>query len=144
MDSNTRKQDVLKVLIETFVHSNQPVGSVQVAEQLPYEVSSATVRNDMAEMTELGLLEQPHTSAGRVPTDLGYRHYVKRLTRERKELSQHQREVLSRPFRNLRNLQEKYRVAARLLAELSGNVGFLMDDTRNVYLSGFSNMARLP
>lgn len=144
MDNNARKKDVLKFLVETFVHTNQPVGSMQVAEQLSYEVSSATIRNDMVEMTALGLLTQPHTSAGRIPTDVGYRHYVKILTEERKELSKRQREILERHFKNLKNLQEKYQLAARLLAELSGSVGFLMDDTKRVYMSGLSNMAKSP
>jgi len=144
MDNNTRKKDVLKLLVETFVHTNQPVGSLQIAEQLPYEVSSATIRNDMTELTALGLLAQPHTSAGRIPTDQGYRNYVKILTEERKELSKRQRDVLERHFKKLRNLQEKYKVAAKLLAELSGSVGFLMDDAKNIYMSGLGNVAKLP
>jgi len=144
MDNNARKKDVLKFLVETFVHTNQPVGSMQVAEQLPYEVSSATIRNDMVEMTALGLLTQPYTSAGRIPTDVGYKHYVKILIEERKELSKKQRGMLERHFKNLKNLQEKYQLAAKLLAELSGSVGFLMDDTKRVYMSGLSNMAKLP
>jgi len=144
MDNNARKKDVLKFLVETFVHTNQPVGSMQIAEQLPYEVSSATIRNDMVQMTALGLLAQPYTSAGRIPTDVGYRHYVKILIEERKELSRKQREALERHFKNLKNLQERYQLAARLLAELSGSVGFLIDDTKRVYVSGLSNMAKVP
>lgn len=143
MDSNTRKQDVLRLIVETFVHTNQPVGSIQVAEQLPYEISSATVRNDMAEMTELGLLAQPHTSAGRVPTEVGYRHYVKILVGQRRELSRRQQEVLARHLKGIRDLQARYRAAAELLAQATGNVGFLMD-ANNVYLSGLSQMAQLP
>lgn len=144
MDNNARKKDVLKFLVETFVHTNQPVGSMQIAEQLPYEVSSATIRNDMVEMTALGLLAQPYTSAGRIPTDKGYQHYVKILTKERKELSHRQQEVLTRHFKNLKSLQEKYKAAAKMLAELSGSMGFLMDDAKNIYMSGLSNMAKLP
>ncbi|MFA5967261.1 MAG: DeoR family transcriptional regulator [Patescibacteria group bacterium] len=144
MDGNTRKQDVLKTIVETFVHTGQPVGSLQVAEQLPYEVSSATIRNDMVELTELGLLEQPHTSAGRIPSDFGYKSYVKIITQERRELTKKQQEVLTRHFEKLRSLQEKYQAAAKLLAEMSGSVGMLMDDAQNVYLSGFSNIARMP
>ena len=144
MDGNTRKQDILKVLIETFVHTGQPVGSMQVAEQLPYEISSATVRNDMIELTELGLLSQPHTSAGRIPTDLGYKTYVKVIANERRELSKRQQEVLTRHFEKLRNLQERYQAAAQMLAEMSGNIGLLMDDMQNTYLSGLGNMVRLP
>jgi len=144
MDGNTRKQDVLKTLVETFVHTGQPVGSLQVVEQLPYEISSATVRNDMVELTELGLLAQPHTSAGRIPTDLGYKTYVKVIIGERRELSKRQQEVLAKHFEKLRSLQEKYQAAAKLLAEMSGSVGMLMDDAKNVYLSGFSNIAKMP
>ncbi|MFH0912442.1 MAG: hypothetical protein V1807_02170 [Patescibacteria group bacterium] len=144
MDGNARKQDVLKTLVETFVHTGQPVGSLQVVEQLPYEISSATVRNDMAELTELGLLAQPHTSAGRIPTDLGYKTYVKVITQERRELTKKQQEVLTRHFEKLHSLQEKYQAAARMLAEISGSVGMLMDETRNVYMSGLSNVAKLP
>lgn len=144
MESNTRKQDVLKLIIETFVHTNQPVGSIQVAEQLPYEVSSATVRNDMSEMTELGLLAQPHTSAGRIPTQFGYQHYVKMLTAERRGLSRKQQEVLSKHLKSIRDLQAKYRAVAEMLAQATGNVSFLMDATQNVYLSGLSQMAKLP
>lgn len=144
MNSNDRKKDVLKVLIETFVHTNQPVGSIQVAEQLPYEVSSATIRNDMVEMTELDLLEQPHTSAGRIPTDLGYRHYVKILTEERKEISKRQRDVLTSHLKNLKDFEDKYRTAVKLLAELTGGVGVLIDDAKKVYISGLGQVAKLP
>ena len=144
MDSNTRKQDVLRLITETFVHTNQPVGSIQVAEQLPYEVSSATIRNDMGEMTALGLLAQPHTSAGRIPTELGYQHYVKLLVQRQKELSKKQQEVLGRYFKNIRDLQARYKAAAEMLAKQTGNVSFLMDATQNVYLSGLSQMAQLP
>jgi heat-inducible transcriptional repressor len=92
----------------------------------------------------LGLLAQPHTSAGRIPTDLGYKTYVRVITGERKELSKRQQEVLTKHFEKLRSLQEKYQVAAKLLAEMSGSIGMLMDDAQNVYLSGFSNIARMP
>lgn len=144
MESNTRKQDVLKVIVETFVHTNQPVGSLQIAEQLPYEISSATVRNDMSEMTELGLLGQPHTSAGRVPTELGYRHYVKMLSQDRKQLSNQQREAVDRQFKQIDNFEARYKLAAKVLADISGSIGFVMDDSQRVYISGLANIVRLP
>lgn len=144
MNSNDRKKDVLRVLVETFVHTNQPVGSIQVAEQLPYEVSSATIRNDMVEMTELDLLEQPHASAGRVPTDLGYRHYVKMLTEERKEISKKQRNVLTNHLNSLKDFEDKYRTAVKLLAELTGGVGVLVDGAKKVYISGLGQVAKMP
>ncbi len=72
-----RKQQVLASIVETFVASGEPVGSKSLAERLG--VSSATIRNEMAALSQMGYLEQPHTSAGRVPSQRGYRMYVDRL-----------------------------------------------------------------
>lgn len=144
MENNLRKQAVLRLIVEGFVQTGQPVGSMQVVEQLPFEVSSATIRNDMVELTELGLLAQPHTSAGRIPTDLGYKSYVKIITEARGELSRRQQDVLSNHLGELRDMQTKYRMAAKLLAELSGNIGLLIDDAQNIYLSGLSNIVKMP
>ncbi|MBU1082822.1 hypothetical protein KKE14_00020 [Patescibacteria group bacterium] len=144
MDSNTRKQDVLRLVVETFVHTNQPVGSLQVAEQLPYEVSSATVRNDMAEMTALDLLKQPHTSAGRVPTELGYRHYVKMLANAQGALPESQRDNVTRQFKGLSDFDSRYKLAVKMLADFSGSVGCLIDTDNRVYISGVGNIVQLP
>ena len=72
-----RKLQVLAATVESYIHLGEPVGSKSLAERLG--VSSATIRNEMAVLSEVGLLEQPHTSAGRVPSQRGYRMYVDRL-----------------------------------------------------------------
>jgi len=72
-----RKEKILSSVVAGFVRSGEPVGSKTIAEEIG--VSSATVRNEMASLTEMGLLEQPHTSAGRVPSQRGYREFVDRL-----------------------------------------------------------------
>lgn len=77
MELTPRKEKILSSVVAGFVKSGEPVGSKAIAEQIG--VSSATVRNEMADLIELGLLEQPHTSAGRVPSQKGYREYVDRL-----------------------------------------------------------------
>ena len=64
---------------ETYIATAEPVGSKMVAERAGLDVSSATIRNEMADLTDMGLLEQPHTSAGRVPSAAGYRLYVNEL-----------------------------------------------------------------
>ncbi len=69
-----RKETILAAIVKAYVQTGEPVGSKVLAEQLG--VSSATVRNEMAGLSQLGLLEQPHTSAGRIPTHLGYRYYI--------------------------------------------------------------------
>jgi heat-inducible transcriptional repressor len=74
-----RKVAVLHAVVEEYVRSGEPVGSETIAEQAGFGVSSATIRNEMAALEELGYLMHPHTSAGRIPTDAGYRKYVDTL-----------------------------------------------------------------
>ena len=75
----TRKVEVLRAVVEEFVRTGEPVGSETIAERTGLGVSSATIRNELAALEELGYLSHPHTSAGRIPTDAGYRKYVDAL-----------------------------------------------------------------
>lgn len=74
-----RKQGILKAIVTDYVYTAEPVGSHTLMARYAFGVRSATLRNEMAELSELGYLQQPHTSAGRIPSDLGYRFYVDRL-----------------------------------------------------------------
>jgi heat-inducible transcriptional repressor len=74
-----RKVAVLHAVVDEYVRSGEPVGSETIAEHAGLGVSSATIRNEMAALEELGYLSHPHTSAGRIPTDAGYRKYVDSL-----------------------------------------------------------------
>jgi heat-inducible transcriptional repressor len=78
-DLTERQRQILICVVEEYVATGQPVGSKHLVERSGLRVSSATVRNELAELERLGLLTHPHTSAGRVPTDRGYRYYVDRL-----------------------------------------------------------------
>ncbi len=84
MAVNDRKLKILKVIIDDFIDTAQPVGSRTIAKKYPLGISSATIRNEMADLEELGYLIQPHTSAGRVPSDEGYRLYVDELMSQKK------------------------------------------------------------
>ena len=79
MEISGRKQLVLKAVVEDYVETAEPVSSKNLLARLNLGVSSATIRNEMNELEQMGLLEQPHTSAGRIPTALGYRLYVNQL-----------------------------------------------------------------
>lgn len=79
MELNERKRKILRTIIDDYISSAMPVGSKTIAEQLGMRISSATIRNEMSELEELGYLEQPHTSAGRIPSDKAYRIYVDQL-----------------------------------------------------------------
>ena len=85
MDLTERKKRILRAIIESYIQSAEPVGSKAIAAEMG-GVSSATIRNELSDLTELGYLEQPHTSAGRVPSPKGYRLYVNELM-ERQRLS---------------------------------------------------------
>ena len=86
MELTERKRQILKVVVEDYIRTAEPVGSKAIAGQMGGSVSSATIRNELADLVELGYLEQPHTSAGRVPSPKGYRLYVNELM-ERQRLS---------------------------------------------------------
>ena len=86
MELTERKRQILKVVVEDYIHTAEPVGSRTIAARMGGSVSSATIRNELADLVEMGYLEQPHTSAGRVPSPKGYRLYVNELM-ERQKLS---------------------------------------------------------
>ena len=79
MDLTERKKKILRAIIENYIQTAEPVGSKVIASMPGLNVSSATIRNEMADLEALGLLEQPHTSAGRIPSPGGYRVYVNEL-----------------------------------------------------------------
>ena len=79
MELAERKQKILSAVVENFIKTGEPVGSKTLIDETDLKVSSATVRNDMADLTQKGYLVQPHTSAGRIPTQQGYRYYVDNL-----------------------------------------------------------------
>ena len=81
MELSGRKLKILQAVVESYVQTGEPVGSKTLCQMLDVSISSATIRNEMAGLSELGLLEQPHTSAGRIPSQLGYRLYINQLMR---------------------------------------------------------------
>ena len=84
MELTERKRQILKVVVEGYIHTAEPVGSKAIASQMPEKVSSATIRNELADLVEMGYLEQPHTSAGRIPSPKGYRLYVNELMEQQR------------------------------------------------------------
>ena len=82
MEMTNRKKRILRAIVEIYIITAEPVGSKAVAQQAGLDISPATIRNEMADLTEMGYLEQPHTSAGRVPSPMGYRLYVNELIGE--------------------------------------------------------------
>src|SRR5438876_11863932 len=110
-----RKLDVLRAIVEDFVSTNEPVGSKSLVERHHLGVSPATIRNDMAVLEDEGYIAQPHTSAGRVPTDKGYRLFVDRLSSV-KPLSPAERKAIETFLAGAYSLDEVVARTVRLLA----------------------------
>ncbi|MEV7968388.1 heat-inducible transcriptional repressor HrcA [Sphaerisporangium sp. NPDC088356] len=116
-----RKLAVLRAVVEDYVSTNEPVGSKALAERHNLGVSPATVRNDMAVLEEQGYITQPHTSAGRVPTDKGYRLFVDRLS-QIKPLSGAERRAIETFLAGAVDLDDVVTRTVRLLAQLTRQV----------------------
>jgi heat-inducible transcriptional repressor len=113
---------ILHAIVVEYVSTAEPVGSEALVSRYPLGVKSATVRNEMAELLDLGLIEQPHTSAGRIPSDLGYRYYVDRLVIT-KEIDTVVQDRLRTSAGDGEALQTVLRDTARLLSRLTRLLG---------------------
>ena len=83
MELDERKKKILKVIIQNYMETGEPVGSRTISKDPDLKLSSATIRNEMSDLEEMGYIIQPHTSAGRIPSDKGYRLYVDYLMQEK-------------------------------------------------------------
>lgn len=119
MDLTERKRRILRAVIETYIQTAEPVGSKSILEHSDLDVSSATIRNEMADLESLGFLEQPHTSAGRIPSPTGYRLYVNELM-ERHRLSQQETQHLNDALKlKMQELDRVLEQAGRVVSQLT-------------------------
>lgn len=119
---NDRCEKILSAIIEEYTQTAIPVGSQMLAQKYAIEASPATIRNDMMSLEEEGYLYQPHISAGRIPTDRGYRYFVEEVMAE-KELSREEQQKLQREFLKLKAQNTRLtRTTAKLLSHVSGNL----------------------
>ena len=108
-----RKLRILHAIIKTYLDTGEPVGSRTISKYTDLNLSSATIRNEMADLEELGYIVQPHTSAGRIPSDKGYRLYVDMLMEEKEqELTEMQEQMLEKADK----MEQLLKQAARVLA----------------------------
>jgi heat-inducible transcriptional repressor len=128
MAHDERRLEVLRAIVQDYVSTNDPVGSKALAERHDLGVSPATIRNDMAVLEEQGYITQPHTSAGRVPTDKGYRLFVDRLSAV-KPLSPAERRAIERFLDGAVDLHDVLSRTVRLLAQLTRQVAVIQYPT---------------
>ncbi|UNK44376.1 heat-inducible transcriptional repressor HrcA [Arthrobacter sulfonylureivorans] len=122
--SEVRRLEVLRAIVEDYVHSREPVGSKALVDRHSLGVSSATIRNDMAALEEDGLIVAPHTSAGRIPTDKGYRLFVDRIS-DVKPLSAPERRAIQKLLDGADDLDDVMERTVRLLSQLTNQVAVI-------------------
>ncbi len=123
-DLEPRFRDVLREIVLEYVSSGEPISSRSLAKSGRFGLSPATLRNVMADLEDLGFLHQPHTSAGRIPTDRGYRYFIDHLMRSRR-LTQLEREQIDGEVGRADEVDEMMHDASRLLSKLSDQVGMV-------------------
>jgi heat-inducible transcriptional repressor len=117
-----REREVLTAIVETFISTGEPVGSRTLSRSNPEGLSAATIRNVMADLSEAGFLEQPHTSAGRIPTTEAYRYYVEQISGNAK-LAPQEESLISDSLAGITDVQEFMERTSHVLSLISRNVG---------------------
>ncbi len=139
---NERQEQLLKIIVDSYIERAEPVGSAFVVDNFDLGVSPATVRNDMAALEENGYICQPHVSAGRIPTEAGYRAYLSRFLHVKSQPTA--RRKLERACGEESTSEDALKDLARELVALSGETVVLSFGSRRVYYVGLSNLFQKP
>ncbi len=132
-----RKELILRTIIKEYIQTGQAVSSGLVASKYKLDISPATIRNEMMDLEEEGYIYQPHTSAGRVPTELAYQLEIEHLTNNLPDLKKNESEKLNNFFKQG---EKDLRILAKLLAELANNTVFWAFHKNDLYYTGLSNL----
>src|SRR5437899_11090677 len=122
---DSRARDILKLIIRSYVNSGEPVGSRTLAKSMDWKFSPATIRNVMADLEDDGYLAQPHTSAGRIPSEKGYRFYVDRLA-ESGKVSKSDERYINRMLAGTETPEDLMSRTSDILSSISKSVGMLL------------------
>jgi len=142
-DFKKRHEEVLEIIIKHYIETAEPVGSRHVSRRL--NLSSATIRNVMADLEDMGFITHPHTSAGRVPTDKGYRYYIDSLMRIRKINESIVRMIDDQYHHAVRSLEDVLEKTSHMISSLTNYVGItLYPQYERIYLDGASHILEQP
>jgi heat-inducible transcriptional repressor len=143
-DLTERQIQILKALIEEYIETAEAVGSETLEKKYSLSASPATIRNEMVRLSELGYLKKTHTSAGRVPTPLGMRFYVKQLM-EKKDLSVTEEVSLKEKVWDYREKEHQFlKEVTKCLADKTGALAIALTEDGRMYASGYANILNMP
>ena len=135
-----RKKQILNIIIREHIKTGAPVGSGIIVDKYKLGVSSATVRNDMAELEHYGFIAQPHTSAGRIPTESAYQKYIENIGS--KKLTPEKINEIKTVL--VDNEEKRFKETAKVLAKLSNNAVFWAFNKDSLYYTGITNLLTQP
>jgi transcriptional regulator of heat shock response len=143
MELTPRRAKLLAAIVKEYSNSGEPVGSEDINQKYRFNVSSATIRNEMAALEKMGFVEQPHTSAGRVPTDAGYRYFINELMK-RFELTLREQQELRKQILDLQKQHmELGRSIAKVLAKRTDQAAFALLP-EEISATGLTNILHHP
>jgi heat-inducible transcriptional repressor len=140
MEISKRQEFILNTLIKEYIKTAQPISSGFLVEKYKLDISSATARNEMSELEELGYIYQPHTSAGRIPTAKAYDYYVQNSVLNKKS-AHNSFKVLDQTFSDS---EDGFKKTAKAIAEISKNAVFWAFHKNDLYYTGISNLFLQP
>lgn len=143
-DLTDRQTKILKYIIEDYIETAEPVGSVTLDKKYNLGVSPATLRNEMSQLLKLGFLKQPHTSAGRVPTPMALKFYVNNLMQAKDLSVTDEVKIKEKVWDHKSEFEKALREATRELAERTKSLAIASDSTGDVYSSGTANILSMP
>ncbi len=144
LEKQQRLDRLLEAIVLEYIKTAKPVGSQTLVEEYGFDYSAATIRNDMAALEQHGYISQPHTSAGRVPTEQGYQYYIQHLL-HRRELGQQQKQALAQATQHEQHHRERrIKQLAQTIAELSGETVVISVSGDDYYYTGIAQLFRKP
>jgi heat-inducible transcriptional repressor len=144
MDLTDRQRELLKAIVELHVKTGESVGSESVEKEANLGVSPATIRNEMVRLTEMGYLRQPHTSAGRVPTSMGYKIYIQELMKEKEMPVMAEVQMKQGMWQRRHQEQQMLREAAKSLANRCQMLAMAISEDGDLFYAGTSYILDFP
>ncbi|MFA7654138.1 MAG: winged-helix domain-containing protein [Candidatus Magasanikbacteria bacterium] len=143
---DTRQSQLLNLVIDSYIKTAEPIGSRFLLSKGKLDVGEATVRNDLRALEEEGYLTHPHTSAGRIPTEKGYRAYLSELDLDKAKISKKDNDVLGMSLKEqvVSSKEQGQKNLAKALCELSGETVIVAFNSEKVYYTGLSNLFSKP
>jgi transcriptional regulator of heat shock response len=138
-----RQEKLLKIILKYYIKTAQPVGSEVLADNAGFKISPATIRSEMANLTEKGYLAQPHTSAGRIPTEKAYQHYLNKFLKAA-EPAENEKNSFKKIKSDHRSTEPLMKKMAQQLARSSGELVVMATDKNNFYYTGLSFLFSQP